>query len=88
MSEPLYRIHWKSLKTGATGKGTRGFPEEESKRYADKLNDQDRDIMLHHWIEKEIDMKIKDLIDGLLIFIVFFGGPILAWIVLSTFEGY
>jgi len=32
-------------------------------------------------------MRIRDLLEGLLIVIVFFGGPLLAWFVVASFPG-
>ena len=51
-TEQLYRIHWRSLVTGATGQGTAAFPYHEAQRYADELNRLvNADIHLHHWVE-------------------------------------
>lgn len=51
----LYRIHWKSLLTGATGHGTQGFPKDEAQRYCDALN-RDPDVVRFttQWIEQEV----------------------------------
>ena len=46
-----YVIHWVSLKTGATGHGTASYPYEEAKRYADAMNEKDKDIRLIHYVE-------------------------------------
>ena len=44
-----YRVHWKSILTGATGCGTGSFPRDEAQRYADELNQNI--VGLVHWIE-------------------------------------
>ena len=47
-----YRIHWKALKTGATGNGTGTFDEVTAKDVAQKLNEENKIFMIHHWIEE------------------------------------
>ena len=47
----MYWIAWRAERTGATGHGSGIFPYEEAKRYADALNEQDRDVEVHHWAE-------------------------------------
>ena len=44
-----YRVHWKSILTGATGCGTGRFPRDEAQRYADSLNQNIGGLV--HWIE-------------------------------------
>ncbi len=48
---PMYRIAWRSRRTGASGAGTGLFTLEEAQAIADKLNKQDADIQLDHWAE-------------------------------------
>ena len=52
LAQPIYRIHWRVFKTGATGNGTRGFPKDEAQSYADALN-RDHAAFLTHWVEIE-----------------------------------
>ena len=51
-----YRIHWKALRTGATGCGTGSFPRPEAQEYADAMNRAEEvkplsEQLLTHWIE-------------------------------------
>ena len=53
-TETFYRIHWKALRTGATGHGTKGFPKDEAQNYADALNkNPEVNTILTHWIEPD-----------------------------------
>jgi len=47
----LWRVHWRSNVTGATGHGTAGFPRAMAEDYCRQL---DRECPgLAHWIEPE-----------------------------------
>lgn len=46
-----YRIHWKVLKTDATGHGTSTYSEEWAQRWADIFNRNYKDTITH-WIEE------------------------------------
>lgn len=47
-----YRIHWKALKTGATGHGKPVFEDKEmAKTTARELNIENKGIT-HHWVEE------------------------------------
>jgi hypothetical protein len=48
----LYLIHWRSLKTGATGHGTKAFPKDQAESICDGLNKQDKGLLIH-WIAAE-----------------------------------
>ncbi len=50
----LYRVAWKAL-NGNTGRGPGKYPYDEAKRSADTLNEQDKDLGLHHWPELVVD---------------------------------
>ena len=49
--EPLYQVHWKSQITGATGHGTGKFPKAEAEKYAERFNEQYKNIRLVYWAE-------------------------------------
>jgi len=51
-----YRIHWRSLTTGATGHGTATFTKTEAEIIAADLNIQrENSGILTHWAEREHD---------------------------------
>jgi len=53
-NEKTYRIHWRSLITGATGHGTATFTKAEAEAIAADLNLQsDNKGILTHWAEKD-----------------------------------
>ncbi len=45
-----YRIHWKAVKTGATGHGMAPFTLKEAEAIAIQLNEDNKGIT-EHWIE-------------------------------------
>uniref|UniRef100_A0A6M3LNW2 Uncharacterized protein n=1 Tax=viral metagenome TaxID=1070528 RepID=A0A6M3LNW2_9ZZZZ len=47
----LYRLHWKAVKTGATGQGTSLFTYAEARQICDGLNRQNK-VWTTHWIEE------------------------------------
>jgi hypothetical protein len=59
MPELLWRVHWKSPLTGATGFGAKGFPREQAAGYARYQRDAELTApaseRLLYWIEPEID---------------------------------
>ena len=53
-----YRIHWKALRTGATGWGTGTFSKLQAEEFARALNAQERekpiaDQLIEHWVQEE-----------------------------------
>lgn len=52
----MYRIHWRALKTGATGHGTATFPREEAQYYADQLNAEYAGLLVY-WIVAEVEQE-------------------------------
>lgn len=51
VSTQMYIIHWRAIKTGATGRGTKAFPKNQAEQIRDDLNLKNADILLH-WIEE------------------------------------
>ena len=51
MDTSLYRVAWRSKKTGATGYGTCGFPFAEYQRVCDELG-AEHGWSLTHWPER------------------------------------
>ena len=49
-SEPQYRIAWKVIRSGETGKNMMTFPKEQAERICEMLNLDDSG-WLTHWIE-------------------------------------
>ena len=47
----LYRVHWKSLRTGKTGQGDRIMSQAQAQAWADELNARTPNYYLKHWIE-------------------------------------
>lgn len=47
----LFRVHWRSLRTGASGKSGGTWPQASAQAWADELNARPQNINLKHWIE-------------------------------------